>query len=421
MKLVLVTIMVITASNSSGSFASTITNNRDNVQAHSHHDLQQELNQLREEMRSQSYLTSQLQAEVATLRQEFSKSKDDLSAINYKTVSLFNTLEDDIGQVRRTVEVVKSSVSTVADDKLALLANQTAALAQTVERLEGNMLENEMADQLSELETTMVKSDIDLQNHISDLEKELASGKFALSTALQNTDKDLYNIREVTEGLRSQDTQTSTKLESLEESLTSQLKLGEELGELRLRMARDTASVRLAENEWVAVQRRGQHGNPRDYFRRRMVEYQAGFGDPAREFWLGLDKIAKLSESGTRLRIRLENWQGNVFEGEYSRFRVGSGPDFRLSVAGYSGNIGDSLRIDNGMKFSTWDIDQDASGQDCSSARGGGGWWFNACGIGNLNGENGKSGEVGYHGILWFLLNQSSQSLKAVTMEIKKN
>ena len=32
------------------------------------------------------------------------------------------------------------------------------------------MLETEMADQLSELETTMVKSDIDLQNHISDLE-----------------------------------------------------------------------------------------------------------------------------------------------------------------------------------------------------------------------------------------------------------
>jgi len=420
MKLVLVTITVITAS-SSGIVASTVPTNRDDVQANSHHDLQQQLNQLREEMISQRYLTSELKAEVAALRQEFSKSKDDLSAINYKTVSLFNTLEDDIGQVRTMVEVVKSSVSNVADAKLSLLANQTEALAQTVERLEGNMLGTEMKDQLSELESSMVQSDINLQDHISLLENELASGKFALSKALHNTDKDLYKIREVTEGLQSQDAQTLTKLESLEESVTSQLELGEALGQLRLRMARDTASVRLAENEWVTVQRRGQHGNPRDYFRRRMVEYQEGFGDPAREFWLGLDKIAKLSESGTRLRIRLENWQGTVFEGEYSRFRVGSGPDFRLSVAGYSGNIGDSLRIDNGMKFSTWDIDQDSSAQDCSNARGGGGWWFNACGIGNLNGENGESGEVGYHGILWFLLNQSSRSLKAVTMEIKKN
>jgi len=91
-------------------------------------------------------------------------------------------------------------------------------------------------------------------------------------------------------------------------------------------------------------------------------------------------------------------------------------------VSGYSGNIGDSLRIANGMHFSAMDQDMDRSEWNCSTdQRGGGGWWFNACGLENLNGVNLGSNGHGYSGILWFLQGNSEKSLQSSVMMIKTN
>ena len=58
----------------------------------------------------------------------------------------------------------------------------------------------------------------------------------------------------------------------------------------------------------------------------------------------------------------------------------GEDGDYRLHVGEYSGTAGDSItdsggyNNQNGMKFSTWDRDNDANSQHC--AQNGGGWWF---------------------------------------------
>ena len=65
----------------------------------------------------------------------------------------------------------------------------------------------------------------------------------------------------------------------------------------------------------MVFQRRGQHGNPADYFAREMAQYERGFGDPGAEFWLGLDKLATLTrDGGAELMVKLETFEVTMLE-----------------------------------------------------------------------------------------------------------
>ena len=53
------------------------------------------------------------------------------------------------------------------------------------------------------------------------------------------------------------------------------------------------------------------------------AEYKGGFGSLTGEFWLGLDKIHRLTSSRKyKLRVDLEDFAGNVFYAEYGLFEV---------------------------------------------------------------------------------------------------
>ena len=68
-------------------------------------------------------------------------------------------------------------------------------------------------------------------------------------------------------------------------------------------------------------------------------DYREGFGNLSGEFWLGLDKIHRLSKSGQNvLRIDLEGWETETGYANYSTFEVANEEHkFKLTVAGYSG------------------------------------------------------------------------------------
>ena len=74
-------------------------------------------------------------------------------------------------------------------------------------------------------------------------------------------------------------------------------------------------------------------------FYRGWTEYKRGFGNLTGEFWLGLDKLHRLTSSGKyKLRVDLEDFEGSTSYAEYDLFEVASeGEKYKLSVGSYTG------------------------------------------------------------------------------------
>ena len=74
-------------------------------------------------------------------------------------------------------------------------------------------------------------------------------------------------------------------------------------------------------------------------FNRDWVKYKHGFGNLNGEYWLGLDKINRLTRSRKyKLRVDLEDFAGNTSYAVYDSFAVGyEGTKYKLNVGSYSG------------------------------------------------------------------------------------
>jgi len=89
---------------------------------------------------------------------------------------------------------------------------------------------------------------------------------------------------------------------------------------------------------WTVFQKR-QDGSV-DFFR-GWNDYKQGFGNLTGEFWLGLDKIHRLTvSSSNKLRVDLEDMPGNTVFVEYSSFAVANErAKYQLSLGNYSGEL----------------------------------------------------------------------------------
>ncbi|XP_078093037.1 angiopoietin-1 [Mustelus asterias] len=171
---------------------------------------------------------------------------------------------------------------------------------------------------------------------------------------------------------------------------------------------------------WTLVQRRV---NGSTDFQRNWREYKMGFGDGAGEYWLGNEAIHLLtSHRAYSLRIELWDWDGNRVYSLYERFRLSSEKqNYRLFLKGYSGTAGrqSSLAV-HGASFSTRDADNDNCHCKCALMLTGG-WWFDACGLSNLNGMYYTAGNNirKLNGIKWHYFRGPSYSLRATSMMIR--
>ena len=136
-------------------------------------------------------------------------------------------------------------------------------------------------------------------------------------------------------------------------------------------------------------------------FYRRWNDYKAGFGQLTAEFWLGNDKIHRLTASrASSLRVELEDWNGNRVYAKYRKFNIGDEQaQYRLEVGSYSGTAGDSLAYHNNMAFSTKDRENHRSSSNCAVGSTGA-WWYNNCHHSNLNGKY-LGDKIDYRGARW--------------------
>ena len=166
-------------------------------------------------------------------------------------------------------------------------------------------------------------------------------------------------------------------------------------------------------NPWLVVLRREQAGNPADYFNRSCEDYEEGFGDSGKEFWLGLNKMANLTqENEYGAKFELLDWDGQTYQAYYENFKVGPGPDFELEIDSFvwpmgrwPPSVGDTMRYQVGNPFQCVGRDEIWEDKRCSAAyNGGGGWWYRSggpCFFANLNGPNYPEERSSGVGIMW--------------------
>ncbi|XP_069101560.1 ficolin-3-like [Argopecten irradians] len=154
-------------------------------------------------------------------------------------------------------------------------------------------------------------------------------------------------------------------------------------------------------------------------FDRTSKQYENNFGNFSGEFWLGLNAVKTMCyDQPCELRVELEDWQGVRKFAAYSNFRIGWwGERFKLTISGYSGTAGDAMGDLNGIKFSTFDSDEDMSNTTNCAELGQSGWWYSDCGLSNLNGPfTMDNGTEMVNAMTWWTFHGSNRPLKKSRM-----
>lgn len=131
---------------------------------------------------------------------------------------------------------------------------------------------------------------------------------------------------------------------------------------------------KIAGTGWTVIQRR-QDGSVN--FNRNWEDYKNGFGDLRGEFFIGLEKLSRLTQSQPHeLYIHLEDFHNDVRFARYSHFLVGNESESYVikSFGEYSGNADNALAKHKGYNFIT--PDRSESSLSCASVYKSG-WWFN--------------------------------------------
>ncbi|TKS89298.1 Microfibril-associated glycoprotein 4 36 kDa microfibril-associated glycoprotein [Collichthys lucidus] len=172
---------------------------------------------------------------------------------------------------------------------------------------------------------------------------------------------------------------------------------------------------------WTVFQRR-MDGTLNFY--RPWHQYKTGFGGAAGEYWLGLENLFHLSlRKKSELLVDMEDFEGNKAFARYSSFSVGpESYGYTLHVSGFAdGGAGDSMNIHNGMKFTTFDKDQDTHSTDNCARAFLGGFWYRNCHHANPNGVYVWGAEKKHSGVgvNWYSYKGFHYSMKSISMKIR--
>ena len=146
---------------------------------------------------------------------------------------------------------------------------------------------------------------------------------------------------------------------------------------------------------WIVIQRRNANFE-RVTFTRNWEDYVNGFGDLDGEFWIGLNNIYQLTNQ-QNMELQITVWNNEILKtSNYQTFQISDSADkYRLSVSGGRGDGYNTFQQHNRQRFSTHDRDNDGTRYTNCASHYQGGWWYDACTSGNLNGRHERSGLPG--------------------------
>ncbi|XP_059208169.1 angiopoietin-related protein 5 [Centropristis striata] len=179
-------------------------------------------------------------------------------------------------------------------------------------------------------------------------------------------------------------------------------------------------------------------------FKRPWADYVDGFGNLAGEHWLGMKKVFHIvNQKDTRfqLHIALVSQDDVTSYASYDDFSLDSETQFfSIHLGRYAGSAGDAFRgydqdqNQDTAPFSASDVDNDGCNpscsinnrtvESCSAQQNQTGWWFNQCGLANLNGspEDAEQNPGQRTHILWDTWRQNGvpHDIKYVTMKVRR-
>ncbi|KFU93123.1 Angiopoietin-4, partial [Chaetura pelagica] len=161
-------------------------------------------------------------------------------------------------------------------------------------------------------------------------------------------------------------------------------------------------------------------------FQRGWREYKQGFGDAAGEYWLGNEAVHLLtSQAPYALRIELWDWEGGQVYAHYGKFQLGSERQLYscpCAVVALGKCPGEACgpgacRITQGLVRISCPPGVPLSLLPSLRT----GWWFDACGLSNLNGVYypARHNIRKLNGIRWHHFQGPSYSLKGTRMLIR--
>ncbi|CAL1270640.1 unnamed protein product [Larinioides sclopetarius] len=164
---------------------------------------------------------------------------------------------------------------------------------------------------------------------------------------------------------------------------------------------------------WTVIQRRGNFSSQQNFYQ-DWEQYKTGFGDKEKDFWLGNDYIHALTnQAENEIRFDLQDANGERGFAKYSEFWIDNeDSSYALHIRNYTGNVGDTMKHHNNMKFSTKD-----KGSTQFARFYEGGWWYNDWAHSNLNGRF-QPGRDSIENIHWWYWRQN-KGLAGVEIKVR--
>uniref|UniRef100_A0A0N5BMJ0 Fibrinogen C-terminal domain-containing protein n=1 Tax=Strongyloides papillosus TaxID=174720 RepID=A0A0N5BMJ0_STREA len=150
---------------------------------------------------------------------------------------------------------------------------------------------------------------------------------------------------------------------------------------------------------WVRIQDR--ENDSMSFWNKTWNEYKNGFGNGETNFWLGNELISLFTNSFEKVEMliqirgdRLDKVDpmasSNYWSGTFTFNLLPEYTDYAIQLSNATGNATgngwDDFSYSNGWKFST--IDKiNSPYPPCLTQFHMGGWWYNYCGFGSLNGQ----------------------------------